>query len=92
MQRSEFFCTSSRSRYNRGMSERPNTAYERWALKNWKVATCIAVALAIGNVALRMLVRPPALPIGPLGYVEIFGGYLALVFWFNAVCFGRRTP
>jgi hypothetical protein len=74
------------------MSDEPNTTYERWALKNWKVATCIAVALAMGNVALRMLVRPPKdLPIGPLGYVEIFGGWLAIVFWFNAVCFGQRV-
>jgi hypothetical protein len=76
------------------MSDERNSASVRWALRNWKVATCIGVALGVANLVPRMLMRPD-LPIGLLGYVEIFGGPIAIVFWFNALIFGqlvRRDP
>ena len=51
---------------------------------------CIAVVAGLADLALRMFLRPD-IPIGPLDPVKYIVGWMAIVFWFNAMIFGQRV-
>ncbi len=70
------------------MSDEPRKRYDKWVLRNWKAALCIAVVAGVANLGLRMFLRSD-LPAGTLDALKYIVGWLAVVFWFNAMIFGQ---